>query len=339
MIEFNCNKCGRKLNVPESHSGEKFKCPNCGGEVVIPGQDEGVLGAGESDAAAGSGISGIDSSLFDVPKKTEDTKDSGTPQHFSAESLKEIQETGGGMDTRQKSPEEATICKLPWFIDVFLYPFSTTGIIHLIGLWLLIFLLCPWVMGNFGLGTEYAPIVYILPVSYMLYYFTECLRDSASGRRRVPELWTRSIVPDRWDCIAQLLVVIGCIAMCFWPVAVYYIATERSDLIYWLLLMCGGFYFPMALLAVVLFDSFNALNPLLVVRSIFSTFIPYCGLIIILFAGSYICLKIDSRFYNFRPMPIVPFFLRAIQLYMINIAVGFLGRFYRRFEKKLNWEV
>jgi len=228
---------------------------------------------------------------------------------------------------------------LPWFIDIFLYPFNLAGIIYLLSLWLLIFLLCPLVIALLGLGTEYIPVVYLLPVAYSLYYFAECIHVSASGGRRAPDLRTSPAKPDRWDYISQLLVAVGSIAVCFSPVAVYYIVTERTDTIYWLLLGCGGFFFPMVLLAVVLFDSFNALNPILIIGSIFRTLLPYCGMVLFFYAGALLFMKIDSPVNRFWLLPIVPFLIKGIQLYMIIVAVGLLGRFYHRYEEKLNWEV
>ncbi|MHC4751512.1 MAG: hypothetical protein ACYTFW_16780 [Planctomycetota bacterium] len=229
--------------------------------------------------------------------------------------------------------------RLPWIVDVFLYPLNLAGIIHLIGLWLLIFLLCPLVIALIGLGTEYIPVVYLLPVAYSLYYFAECIRDSAAGGCRAPDFWMHPAESDKWDCVLQLLVVLGCIAVCFWPVAVYYIVTERSDLIYWLLLACGGFFFPMALLGVVLFDSFNTLNPILIIGSIFRTLLPYCGMVLFFYAGALLFMEIDSPVNRFWLLPAVPFMVKVVQLYMIFVAVGLLGRFYHRNEKKLNWEV
>ena len=217
--------------------------------------------------------------------------------------------------------------KLPWLIDIFLYPLNLAGIIHLIGLWLLVFLLCPLVMGFLGLGKEYIPFVYTLPVAYVLYYFAECIRDSAAGGCRVPDFWMHPAKSDKWDCISQSLVVLGCIAVCFCPVSVYYIVTERTDLTYWLLLACGGYFYPMILLAVVLFDSYNALNPILIIGSIFRTFLPYCGMVLLFYGGALLFMKIDSRLYGLRLLPVVPFILRVVQLYLVFVAVGFLGRF------------
>jgi hypothetical protein len=238
-----------------------------------------------------------------------------------------------------EEPQLAVKRKVPWLIDVFLYPLNLTGIIHLICLWLLVFLLCPLVVAFLGLGIEYIPIVYTLPIAYVLYYFTECIRDSATGRCRAPDFWMDPTGFDKWDCISRLLTVIGCIAVCFCPASVYYVVTERTDLIYWLLLACGGFFFPMVLLAVVLFDSYNALNPILLIGSIFRTFLPYCGMVLLFYGGAWLFMKIDSRLYGLRLLPVVPFVLRVVQLYLVFVAVGFLGRFYWWHKDKLNWEV
>ena len=243
------------------------------------------------------------------------------------------------MKILEEEPPLADEHKLSWFIYIFLYPFNLAGVIHLIGLWLLLFLFCPFVIAFVGLGTEYIPIVYFLPVAYSLYYFAECIRDSAAGGRRAPDLRASSVKSERWDYISQLLVVVGSIAICFWPVAVYYIVTERSDLIYWLLLACGGLFFPMVLLAVVLFDSFGALNPILITGSIFRTLLPYCGMVLFFYTGALLFMKIDSPANRFWLLLMVPFLIKVVQLYMVFVAVGLLGRFYHRNEKKLNWEV
>ncbi len=310
IIRFHCKNCGQKIRVPEIHAGKKGKCPKCKNIVVVPEPDD--IG-----------------SLANQPTAQELVSDK------TVEDLQKLEER---MGTEQAEPEPVAERKLPWLIDVFLYPLNLAGIIHLIGLWLLVFLLCPLVMEFLGLGIEYIPVVYTLPVAYVLYYFAECIRDSAAGGCRVPDFWMHPAKSDKWDCILQSLFVLGCIAVCFWPVAVYYVVTERTDLIYWLLLASGGFFFPMVLLAVVLFDSYNALNPILLIGSIFHTFLPYCGMVLLFYGGALLFMKIDPRLYRLRLLPAVPFTFRALQLYLMFVAVGLLGRFYWKYQEKLNWE-
>ena len=337
VIEFNCENCDRKISVPKSQAGKKSICPKCGNTFIIPVTqlpDAAATQDYSKDLTTRSLDSLIDSILLDV-KEQYKLKDEPAGQSNVSEKA---------IDRQQEHTEDVELAeqrKLPWIVDIFLYPFNLAGVIHLIGLWLLLFLLCPLVIACLGLGTEYIPIVYLLPAAYSLYYFTECIRDSAAGARRAPNLHLRvsPAKPDRWDYISQLLIVVGSIAVCFSPVAVYYIVIERSDLIYWLILACGGFFFPMVLLAVVLFDSFNALNPILIIGSIFRTLLPYCGMVLFFYAGALLFMEIDSPVNRFWLLPTGPFLIKVVQLYMIIVAVGLLGRFYRRYEKKLNWEV
>jgi hypothetical protein len=304
-------------------------------EVPTPGpaakhEDSGDLRVHPGDPA-------YDTALLDIPQKGGVPSEATGGCHDFGRSVEDAQESAQGSAPEEIEPADGS--GLPWLIDALLYPLNLAGIVHLISLWLLVCLLCPLVMDGLGLGTEYIPFVYTLPVAYVVYYLAECLRDSAGGGRRLPDFWMHPGDSSKWDCISQLFLVVGCVAVCFGPVSGYYIVRERTDWIYWLLLAGGGFFFPMALLAVVLFDSFNALNPLLIMGSIVSTFLPYGAMVLLFFGGAWLFVGIDFRLYNFRLLPLVPFVLRVVQLYLIFVAVGLLGRFYQRHKEKLNWEV
>jgi hypothetical protein len=238
-----------------------------------------------------------------------------------------------------QAAESADAPRRPWPIDAIMYPLSLIGVIHLVALWLLLFFLCPSVMSLVGLGTEYVPFVYTLPVAYALYYFAECVRGRAGGGLHVPDFWMHPGDSSMWDCLGQMFEVVGCIAVCFWPVSVYYIVREQVDVMYWLLLAGGGFVFPMVLLAVVLFDSFSALNPILIAGSILRTFVPYCGMVLLFCAGALLSVKIGFHLNGFHPLPTVPFLLWLVQLYMIFVAIALLGRFYQRHQDRLDWAV
>jgi len=336
-IRFNCRSCGKKISVPETHAGKKGKCPKCKSLVVVPRTTGSSVTADRhtSDVKISPKNADWDALLSDTPQKREVPAET-TEQDSTYEDLYGLGQTVE-QRLRAEQDEHTGERKLPWLIDIFLYPLNLAGVIHLICLWLLVFLLCPLVMEFLGLGIEYTPIVYTLPVAYVLYYFAECIRDSAAGGCRAPDFWKRPN-EDKWDCILQSLVVLGCIAVCFCPASVYYIVTKRTDLIYWLLLACGGFFFPMVLLAVVLFDSYNALNPILIIGSIFRTFLPYCGMVLLFYGGALLFMKIGSRYW-FRLLPAVPFIFRVVQLYLVFVAVGLLGRFHWKYREKLNWEV
>ncbi|RKY23117.1 MAG: hypothetical protein DRP62_06555 [Planctomycetota bacterium] len=234
--------------------------------------------------------------------------------------------------------------KLPPLIDIFLYPISASGIIHLA-----VFLLVPWLCSSFvgslaslipgryprfafGYVTGFLLLVlYIFFLGYVFYYVGYCIFDSAKGGLRAPDINVQSFIPDRGDLIAQLLCVLGCAAVCFWPVAVYLIFARRTDLIFWLLAGCGFFFFPMALLAGILFDSFNALNPILIIGSIYKVFPQYCGLVLLVGGlGGFVALMLPR-------LQVWGFVSSAIKIYLLFVTAHLLGRFYWLNKDKLDW--
>jgi len=332
MIKFSCKNCGQRIKVPDEHAGKKGKCPKCKTVVVVPEIDNDIFFKSPDSQADNTQDTPKPPQLeFEKPPPAQTSSEEVSADPFSAAANEHLLKHR----VEEIPPPKR---RLVWFIDIWLYPLNLAGVVHLICLWLLVFLFCPLVMAILALGIEYVPIVYTLPIAYVLYYFTECIRDSATGNFRTPDFWMRPN-EGKWDFISQLLIVLGCIAICFCPASVYYIVTERTDLIYWLFMACGGFFFPMVLLAVVLFDSYNALNPILIIGSIFRTFFPYCGMVLLFYSGALLLIKIDSRFYSFRLLPAVAFISRVLQLYLVFVAVGLLGRFYWKYQEKLNWEV
>ena len=173
--------------------------------------------------------------------------------------------------------------KLPFVIDIFLYPLTISGLVN-IG----IFFFTPFLIGIvdrfilgwvWPIGSVISLLLYALFIGYIFYYLSWCVIDSSKGHLRAPDVkfWQ---TPDKSDLISQFLLALASLAVCFWPVSVYYIFTERTDLIFWSLLGLGVFFFPMSFLAASLFDAIDALNPALIIRSIFRTFVPYLPLVL-----------------------------------------------------------
>ncbi|MHC4105977.1 MAG: hypothetical protein ACYSR9_13630, partial [Planctomycetota bacterium] len=95
-------------------------------------------------------------------------------------------------------------------------------------------------------------------------------------------------------------------------------------------------FFPMGLLSIVLFDSLDGLNPILIIGSVFSTFFQYFGMILLFFAIgalSIISVAYLPHSWLFRLFP------NIFLLYMSIIYAHLLGRFYWKYQEKLNWEV
>jgi hypothetical protein len=227
--------------------------------------------------------------------------------------------------------------KLPWFVDVLLYPVSLHGLIQM-GIFLFLLFLID-LLGPFALSMlqNYGSMVILLLrallVSYIAYYFGYCVFDSSKGGRRAPDIRPEHI-PDMGEFVLQLFLVLGCVAVCFWPMAVYYIFAGRTDSIFWILAGFGGVFFPMALLRGVLFDAFDALNLISIVGSIFKTFFAYCGLILTLCVFG--CL-VALIFWILRRLPIPGFVSIAVNLYLLFIVAHLVGGFYWWNKDKLDW--
>ncbi len=81
------------------------------------------------------------------------------------------------------------------------------------------------------------------------------------------------------------------------------------------------------------FDSSTAFNPFLIIGSIASTFLPYCGLVIL-----YCAIGLLMYFSWLLPRA-WSFISWGLDVYLMFIAACILGRFFRRYEDRLNWEV
>ena len=124
--------------------------------------------------------------------------------------------------------------------------------------------------------------------------------------------------------------------ICFLPALLYLIFTEQFDHIFVILLAAGTFYFPMLLMAVVLFDSSSGYNPFTHIISIIKTFFSYCLLVL---QVAFVIAGCVGVVFLFRNALLAAVFLFPIQMYLIMVMMHLLGRFYYLHQDKLNWEV
>ncbi|MHC4558733.1 MAG: hypothetical protein ACYTFW_16775 [Planctomycetota bacterium] len=256
-----------------------------------------------------------------------------------------------------EDPPLAVERKLPWLIDTFLYPLSASGMIHLAFFLFgpsLLGLIYKLILSRIFFGTLIALALYIMLVGYALYYLACCVFDSSKGGRRAPDISVQ-YAPDKADLISQLFLLLGSVAICFWPTAVYQVLTKRIDLIFWLLAICGIFFFPMALLAAVLFDAIHALNPIFIIVSISKTIFKYCGLVLFYCVLGGLVALVMSDLHNLSApqnlrgailyvFVIINYFFSAAFIYkamalvyLAMVGAHLLGSFYWWHKDKLNW--
>jgi len=356
LIEFDCGDCGRRLAVPKIQSGKKVVCPNCQKVIFVPaGGETPAVSIGvvrftcstckwqieEPESSRGKlvecphchnyvAVPSAEIPAQEVVIPLQPTiRDDRSEEHFE-----QMQKDQGTIAPQE--PDPVIERKLPWFIDIFLYPTSQPGLVHLA-----FFAGAKLVLSFLGM-LPFSGILSILIALYMYWYVTECVRDSAAGRIRAPEAFATSGLGDMWS---QARHIIGCYLIFAGPVGFYFLWTQRMDTLFWALLAYGVFFFPMALLACVMFDSIRGLNPLLLLASIFSTFFQYCGLVLLVAA-----INLAVTFFRRMHAPddmeqnwVSGIFLEAlfygVWLYAVFIVAHLLGRFYWRNQEKLNWEV
>ncbi|MGD8787504.1 MAG: hypothetical protein PVJ60_08780, partial [Phycisphaerales bacterium] len=134
FIRFYCSNCGYESTVSEQYAGRKIRCPKCYDVIFVPASEE-----------ASTKYSDYDLNLLNI----EEQKIIQSQQIDQRSTLGE--ELFKKSSKKAESPGQR---KLPWFIDVFLYPFSKPGLKHLV-----VFI---------GVKPLFAFLVRILPE--MLYY-------------------------------------------------------------------------------------------------------------------------------------------------------------------------
>jgi len=310
MITFRCDNCGALVKAGDDRAGARGKCRRCGATVTVPRAPS----PQEPDPIKPVTIP---DDAFEPP-----------PARFFPDSPIALQH--GDEPTRKRL--------LSWPIDIWLYPTSRAGLIMLA-----ILVGVPLILNIFtNLIAFWSCLFFVLYLllsfvmfCYALWYIAECIRDSADGGVRAPE--TMAKTPGIQEIVIQWLKLLLTVGLCFLPLILYGAHSRTIDSLYWVVFGACVFVMPMALLSVVMFDALVGLSPLLLILSILSTFIPYCGLVILwAFIGILITLVA-------MPGPWMPLFggylLYAGIVYLSLVAAHLLGAFYHRYEERLNWEV
>jgi len=318
MIQFSCEQCGCKLSIQDANAGKRGKCPKCKNVLVVPEKADEDFAFMEKPG----GLK-LHENQANHPKPLGDTNEyyNYPSEHIS-------------------TPEYDGIRKLPWFIDIFLYPTSKSGLIHLA-----IFTIIASVTYTLRINLNIIGRISSMPLAliglYLGWYFTECVRDSAKGGIRSPEAFAYMGLGEMWD---QVQHIVGVYLIYLAPVLLYQSFTQRIDGVFWILLITGTFFFPMALLTCIMFDSVRGLNPFLLLGSIFSTILQYIGLVLLVtgIVLSFVFMIKLSGVENSQKFSVgilvfstLFFFL---QIYITLVIANLIGRFYWRNEEKLNWE-
>ena len=219
-------------------------------------------------------------------------------------------------------------------MGAFSYPFQGSGMVGLLGGGIIFWLL------------SYVPLIGgLVALGFVSAYMLKVINYSGDGKDELPE-WDGFY--NYWDSVIRpAFLVVGTSAFCFAPVIIHTILSSYQGLtsndlmmdpLWWILLLPALFYFPMGLLAVAMFNTAAALNPFLVIRSIFRVF-PYymvaCGILGIVFVASSMADRIGNPL---AAIPIVgPVLLITLSLYFLTVEMRILGLIYLANREKLKW--
>lgn len=349
-MRFHCENCGREIRVPRKYAGKKGRCPECKAVLTVPGarpQTEGSKTAKPANDTVSQNPFN-DLTFLDAPEAMKLESEPAAEPDYTGEAYEQLRRLHGGLGGYESSQVHDR--KLPWIIDIFLYPFNTKG--------MGIILLCigiPFVLRivtkTLAILTLYFPpllvffvlfIIFhwgslLLLTLYVCWYWYECILDSASGGIRAPE--SAGITPGVGEILGQTFRTLACFFYSMLPAAVYIgYSQEYDDPMCWLLSGFGLFLFPMIILAVTVFDSILVANPFLVLGSMFSTFFQYCG-VVIFCPGPFLLILLVLGFVRSQGLWPLAYLFLLLSFYLGLVLAHVMGRFFWRCRDKLNWEV
>ena len=232
-------------------------------------------------------------------------------------------------------------------LDAFMYPFKGDGLI-LIAVGTVFFLILEGTrsIAKYGLiyGWVAMGFLTVLGTGYLMAYLRRILNASALGEEEMPE-WPE-ISDYSNDIVSPFRQLMVTILVCFAPaigLTIYAAGSSSTDTA-WLgwatpaLMVLGCVYFPMAFMAVAMFDSVVALNPLLIIPSIAKVLKEYLLTVVML---SFILLLrwlLNGHLKTLLPVPLLPtILLSLIQLYLMIVEMRILGLLYRNKKYELGW--
>ncbi len=286
-------------------------------------------------------------SLGDVRVRFE-AEPAAEPAPSPASQLGAARRPGGGWSTRpvQKAPRfAARAC------GAFLYPLAKDGAVLLVTGTIFFSIIEAGkyfaryaAVKGMGLGSlislAFLLLLTVIGIGYLTNYLRRVVTGTAMGEQAAPD-W-----PDLTDFTADILSPLFQLGVTMLAslvpailVGAFVQGNEKwGEVAVWAACGLGGIYFPMAFLAVAMFDSVAAVNPLLVVPSI--TKIPGPYLLTVALLAGVLAAKWSGDYFLPRviPLPIVPSIISTLSgLYLLMVEARVLGLLYLVNKERLGW--
>ncbi|KPJ61824.1 MAG: hypothetical protein AMS15_05760 [Planctomycetes bacterium DG_23] len=339
-IKFPCPSCGKGLEVPDEAAGKYEHCPHCRNSIRIPLPGK-PRGAEEKIASEEEELRLVKEEIpadvrrcpgchILVDKRARACPRCGTDLLTGMKFIKSA--TLSPRSKEKVSPHPAAFwAALPYAL---VYPLNPKGLVLLVGG--TIFFTLVGFLGRFPiLGL----IVALFAIGYLAAYMFSIIEATATGEDLPPDWPSFTNFID--DILRPFGLLIVTILFSFGPFFIYAAlfeakGTAPQSAIGWLLLVYAIVYLPMALIAMAIVQSLAALNPVLIIGSIFKVPLHYFGALI--FLG----LIYVPRFLGGRAgVPHIPIFSalvsQFISLYFLMVEMRVLGLLHRYNEEKLGW--
>lgn len=233
-------------------------------------------------------------------------------------------------------------------MGAFKFPLKGDGLILIVvGALLLMLLDAVKYVAKFGLmyGWFATGFLTVLGVGYLTAYLRRILNSTAMGDNEMPE-WPE-ISDYSNDIVSPFRQLVLTILFCFLPaigLAIYAAYSAAEGDTSWMgwgslaSIILGAIYFPMAFMAVAMFDSVAAVNPLLIVPSIMKVLKEYVLVMILVGMVMFLNWLSKNHLKDIIPLPLVPTVLAGLlQLYLLIVVMRMLGLLYREKQSELAW--
>lgn len=212
----------------------------------------------------------------------------------------------------------------------FAYPFRSDGVMIILA-GSLFFAGINWMGGFFFL-------LGIMVAGYIFTAMKGIINATAVGEEKAPD-WPE--YSSWWDDLLLPFVEFAAIHVaCFLPasLALSFISSPLNFVVGGILLVLGFAVAPMALLAVAIFDSVMALNPILIVASICRVPLEYLVACLTLVASYVLGWALNAWLTMVIPFPVLTWMLTSVvSLYLLVVEMRVLGLLYRCKQKELGW--
>ncbi len=300
-IQFNCPNCDAVIAFDDKHRGKRARCTTCGQRFTIPLKDGDKPKKVRPPKETGEVVPGFYRAVFVDSWKLFTTPENVTGLVFIA---------------------TAVCCK--FFVANKNYTMTIPGEVYSVDL--------PIMIGH---------VLHVAAWGFLFWYYMEIIYSTAFDRETLPELivgglkgFVGLIARSVYECFGALLVV----AL---PLMVYVVISEiteaRSPTLIYVLVICGIFLLPMAIVTLAVGKDLKMLRPDYLLVTISRTFGPY--LVTAIWLGIAVAIQTQANQYDSQDTAAAAGHLLlnlTVQVFAL-VAMRSIGLYHRHYSSYFHW--